>query len=485
MKKLSLLICLMIVICSSYCIAFAENNVKIIDFEFTVNGVTGNEISAGDTIGASLKLINPSDKPQDYAAVLQVVKYGRILLSDVECGRISETDGEKEIILDAGTVGTDIDKCEITFQLVSDFETYTPLAPKGTFRCSDSRIAGITLEKTKFFFEDSSVYNEENPMLFPIRLWAYELPVDMIIEPVDLTTKITYNDIGSESGKLTVNSVAHDGTESVFAGDVILDIPQNNQLSGIYINGSPVEGFSKDKYEYIVSGSEEGIPEVTVEKVDENAEVNITYPDALPGKAEISVAFGEETKTYNLIFTKSVEAPLLYVGSSLVRTNGFNLYGADELNDSLKLAISYTGNINDYANRRVYLKFDESVIPGGAKLAGGTLKTYLKNYKEGMDTKVEFYTVADKDWYENPSAYAAIGNWAKETDTLIHTNIPGSITSTEFKEFTYELSKELYSEGTDGFNIVARQSPVSSAHNIFISVADGQLPVLSVQYYFE
>jgi len=250
----------MIVICSTYCIAFAENNVKIIDFEFTVNGVTGNEISAGDTIGASLKLINPSDKPQDYAAVLQVVKYGRILLKDVETGKISDEDGEKEIILDAGAVGTDIDKCEITFQLVSDFETYTPLAPKGTFRCSDSRIAGITLEKTKFFFEDSSVYNEENPMLFPIRLWAYELPVDMIIEPVDLTTKITYNEIGSESGKLTVNSVAHDGTESVFAGDVILDIPQNNQLSGIYINGSPVEGFSKDKYEYIVSGSEEGIP---------------------------------------------------------------------------------------------------------------------------------------------------------------------------------------------------------------------------------
>jgi len=486
MKKLSILICLLVLFSASAVFAAeASEAVTVTDFKFLVNDAESNVISGGDTLSTSFKLRKNenSELPENFVAVLQIVKQDEVIKAVVKEGSISYSDGEKEFKTDVITVGEDIAYCDIVFHLVSDLESFTPLAPTGTFNCTNPLIHKVKIENSRFYYEDSSVYTSLAPRVIPLLIWANELPVEIYIEPADLSTKLTYNDVTENGGILTVNSVSHSGTTSETVADIRLDIPSKDQLKSISVSGVPIDGFSKDKYEYVVTVEGTEIPEITYEKVDEGASASYTPPAQLPGKAEIAVSAEGSEKKYTVIFAKKVNAPLVHAGYKRTGTNGINVYDASSL-PSTRTILTNDENYADYANRRVYLEFASDVLPANSVVASGTLKLKMKNANANTQFTVDVFTALDKDWYSNSLNYKAMGTYPRESDVLAYSGTAPVITSDEYSEIVYNLNPAVFGSSADGYNLVLRQTYNSESSGMnTISFAEGDIPAMDLYYY--
>lgn len=486
MKKLSLILCFLLLLNMSAAFAAdASDSVNVTEFNFLVNGAEGNVIAAGDSLSASFKLAkNPAaGTSQSFTAVLQITKLGEVIKAATLNGSVSVSEGEKEFTLDAGEVGSDIAFCEITFHLVSDLTSFTPLAPIGTFNCTNPLINKIRVESTPFFYEDSSVYTAASPRVLPLMVWADELPLDICIEPADLTTKLTYNDVTANGGVLTVSSVAHSGARSETVADISLDIPAKDQLSSISVGGAPIADFSKDKYEYVIPVEGDTIPEITYEKVDSTAADTYIPAEQLPGKSEITVSADGSEKTYTVIFAKKINIPLLYVGYKRTGTGSINVYDASNL-PATRTVQSTDASYADYTTRRTYLEFDSSVLPANAVVASGSLTLNMKNAAANTSFTVDVFTALDKDWYANSASYKAIGAYPRESQTLAYTGEAPAITSDAFSAVTYNLNPAVFDGVNDGFNLVLRQTYNALYSGInTVSFAENELPVMELYYY--
>lgn len=485
MKKLSILICIFLIFGATS--AFAEvssENIMVTGFEFLVNGNPGNTIASGDSLSAEIKLkTSEGIDSQNFTALIQTVKEREIIKAVSLDGSISSSEGEKTILLEFGTVDEKIIGSEIIFHLVEDLDSFKPLAPKGTFNCSNPLINKIRISGRNFYYENSSEFTALAPRVLPLMVWADELPLKIYVEPSDLTTKIIYNDVSTNGGLLTVSSVSHSGAVSETVADVSLDIPSVDQLASLAVNGIPVEGFSKDIYEYVIPVSGTDIPELIYEKVEEASTVTYTPPAQLPGKASITVSCGGTEKTYTVIFASEINIPLLHAGYKRTGTNGINVYDTTNL-PATRTILSDDALYADYTNRRVYLEYDNSVIPSNAVIASGTLSLWLKNANADTVFNVDVLTASDKDWYENSLSYKSAGNYPHESEQVIYNGNAPDITKDTFSEIIYNLNTDIYNNGTDGFNLVLRQRYNESFSGMnSISFGENEIPVMKLYYY--
>lgn len=484
MKKAFLVLCILTLLCilpASAADVYPE--ITVTGFEFLVNGVPGNSISEGDSLSASFKLKCNYKKEVSFKAILQVEKSGEIIFIETLEESVTPEDGEKSFSVSGGVASSEYESSEITFHLVSDYDTFRPLAPKGTFSCANPRLDSIIVEKYKYRYDDSSVFTESSPRVIPAVIWADELPVDILIEPVDLTTRLTYGNVSDKGGILKINSVSHLGIKGVSVADLKIEIPEKNQLTDIRINGVSVEGFSKDIYEYNITEGYNGIPEITWSKADASSEITYTAPEVMPGKAVISVVADGEEKIYTVRFVKKVTAALINAGYKRTGANAISTYTTSNL-PSLRTVLTGDSRGKSYSNRRVYLKFDSSVLPKYAVIADAELKIYMKNQEGISESGIDVYTLKDKEWYTDSESYKPAGKYPKEG--IIASGNTVSVSGNSFSEYKINIKNEICLAGNEVFDLVVMQKFVSGV-NALTSVSFGrdETPSMDVYYYYE
>nr|WP_244999144.1 discoidin domain-containing protein [Paenibacillus aceris] len=82
------------------------------------------------------------------------------------------------------------------------------------------------------------------------------------------------------------------------------NLGNNAALSGIEINGQPFAGFQADSLSYEMQWSSAALPSVKATASDQFAQVAVTNPSEIPGKATINVTSesGTKTQTYTIYF---------------------------------------------------------------------------------------------------------------------------------------------------------------------------------------
>ncbi|MBE7029678.1 MAG: hypothetical protein E7405_05480 [Ruminococcaceae bacterium] len=89
------------------------------------------------------------------------------------------------------------------------------------------------------------------------------------------------------------------------------------ELSDVKVDGVSIDGFneSKKEYTYYVSDNYQGLPTVTIEKKDSDADADIIMPDSIPGKCYIDVSnYSGKVTTYkvNLRYESSKTNPTTF-----------------------------------------------------------------------------------------------------------------------------------------------------------------------------
>lgn len=99
-------------------------------------------------------------------------------------------------------------------------------------------------------------------------------------------------------------------------------------LKGIFIDGTPIAGFSPTQieYTYIVPTSHSGIPVISIEKNDALATEEITQASGIPGKVTIKITAHDKvnTRTYTINFIRSSDATL-----ADIKVDGISIAGFD------------------------------------------------------------------------------------------------------------------------------------------------------------
>ena len=311
--------------------------VLISGFEFTVNGAADNIISAGDDIGVKFFLEKApyAEDEQAFCGILKITDKKGVIqkitgFSDV----ISVSDGKKEFSLELKDVPENIGECEITFSLVGDLNTFTPLAPIATFRSENPLIGRIIAGREIINYSDSSVFTAANPKKLDLAVRPSDIPVFIYVEPIDLSARVSYNDISSLGGLMKVSSASHSGTkQSATSLDAELVLQQNDQLKKLLLNGKPIDGFEKDKFRYVYLSDGE-IPEITCETFGDETKVETEYPETVPGIAKIKVSdLTDESNSneYSVIIAKKAVLPLANAARYVVGTAAYSAYSAHHI----------------------------------------------------------------------------------------------------------------------------------------------------------
>lgn len=326
----------------------------------TISWVPGDEYQTVDTVMAGLNetsRINVTagdGSVTTYQILVAVPKSDVSYLNAIKLGGNLIDQWNKETLEYTVTLEKGENIPEVTYDKGDEYQTVnmravttapgdckiTVIAENGTkrtyvihFRLNLSDDA--TLKSIKM---DGAVWDQFNPSV---------LDYSLILPPGSKTPKVEYEARegqkvvpAKQNGVYTYTVTAEDGvTTKVYTITITIQKSEDAYLDMIYLNGVNLDGFDKNKADYVYT-LDGAVPTITVKPANDAQQITITSPIGA-GVATIVVApdaDSDETNVYTITFKKQSDAALLL---SKILKNGVQLDGWDaETNE-------YTVNYSD------------------------------------------------------------------------------------------------------------------------------------------
>lgn len=217
-------------------------------------------------------------------------------------------------------------------------------------------------------------------------------------------------------------------------------------LVSIKIDGTELEGFKPNIFKYTVTYPVSGsFPDITAEGFDNNAAVDIEGPASIPGKATITVTYGEKQSVYTVEFVANTALSSIRVNDYLLNRFDPTVYeytvrvqeGVAAVPEVQAESISSSAEINIV---------QATEIPGEATItvsSGGAQSIYKVNFIRDINIIDDFDSFAiNEPWY-----------WVNEDpETWSLSDQPGFLKITTRKG-------DIYGSSRDMRNILLQDSP--------------------------
>jgi hypothetical protein len=183
-----------------------------------------------------------------------------------------------------------------------------------------------TLEKITIDGDPLTTYSDQLNDYNVLVTSLSELPI-VLATPNDSQTDIVITPATEAAPVTTILITAKDQTERTIT--INFYVASIVDLNSISINSELISSFDplRVRYYQLLPRGTTVIPTITVEKINELAEVTITYPVSLPGNVSIDVSLEELNKTYMIYLDVIADNRLMiyYPDTNFERTSGTGL----------------------------------------------------------------------------------------------------------------------------------------------------------------
>ncbi len=473
-----------------------SKRVYITDFKFVSGNTEIKSLSALSSVGAKfyIERTDEGDGDQEFVAMLQMFDNGKLTGIKTACGKAEKGKGKIPVTIPSLTTGADISKTKVSVVILAGYDKLIPLAPSAILSSDNCKIKTMKIG-------GKNIELKENVYEYSIDLTINEndLPIETIIIPYDLSSKIEVSGTDGNADKITVKSTSSDGLKSVtYNVNLDLTVTKNSSLKSISVDGVEISDFVPDKYIYYVNvplGKNYG--NVTCETYYSNATYSVKQADSLPGCAKITVnAPGMDISTYEVRFAKTVTLTPSHIGMKQYKGDK-DMTVWDVENESMPAIFAGTSGsfksstvqinskFSDYSDstRIAFLDFDGGFSEGSIITDATISINYIASSFNNFNTMTpEILTCTDSGWIKNPSSYGANTFPAFMNVTAHKKAIPSTTVSGSVISATTKLSPELLNINLD-FAVRLKEYADSVKDWMYLKIEEDTMPKLTVSYY--
>lgn len=315
------------------------------------------------------ELSNPSDTNINAKFVIMAYNGDKLLYSDAVPCKVTKDAS----LISAGFINIDADVTDVKAVLMSEDEKEM-MSAIGTLGSSQAKIEDIYVGNYKLpLKEGQTEYNltrffDENEAV-KLRAYAKDFATNIKISEEKTDGIISY----------TVKSTSSDGNnDNEYKINLKPYIVNSASIAGIELSGKEIEGFSPDVKEYYIGMKGSIVPEVTVYKFNNKAQVTVSNATSIPGTTVIKVVNGDKEETYKINFVK--------IHSTNIRHSEFCTMSGNHTYDTTYQVRASTEPLDGGTNIVLYYLFDlnslGNIAISNAWISGTTItenKLYFYN----------------------------------------------------------------------------------------------------------